>query len=516
MKDVLSDRSVGSAPVTSLLTAETLGMTAAMVDDLCYLRRALLAAEIPFLLIRTERDRPAIAVDAAFRPAVRNVLVEAIADGFASADIDQHIVAFGGRADTEYGVELEFWDLRGEPARCPRPNALTRVSFDLGDIEAVTIRLLGCEWPTLIGMFDTHVGDVGFDIDIVFSWVDGSDPEFRARRATLLAKAVVGEGDEADARIRQIDELKYALRSVHRYAPWIRRIFIATDSAVPQWLLDDPKVTVVRAVEHFSDPACLPTYNSHAVESQLHHIDGLSEHFLYSNDDMFFARPVRPSMFFTAGGVSKFIEATTRIGPGENNERRSGFENAARVNRQLLHGRFGQVITRHLEHTPAPLRRSVLRELEAEFADDFARTQASRFRSSTDISVTNSLYHYYALLTGKAVQQESALMRYVDTTTRAGLELLDGLAARRDVDFFCLNDGSFPEVVEAHRMAAVSQFLSDYFPDPAPWERVSEQARRRSESSAHLGRMNALGSSHELSRYPLDAPSTAELESGAA
>ena len=121
-------------------------------------------------------------------------------------------------------------------------------------------------------MFTPHTSDVTFDIDMVFSWVDGSDPEFRARRAAQMSEVVVGEGDEAEARIRQIDELKYALRSVNMFAPWVRRIFVATDSVLPSWLAEHPKITIVRATEHFSDPAALPTYNSHAVESQLQNI----------------------------------------------------------------------------------------------------------------------------------------------------------------------------------------------------------------------------------------------------
>ncbi|RZH81155.1 sugar phosphotransferase, partial [Staphylococcus aureus] len=100
-----------------------------------------------------------------------------------------------------------------------------------------------------------------------------------------------------------------------------------------------------------------------------------------------------------------------------NNPARSGFENAARVNRQLLFDRFGQVITRHLEHTAVPLRKSVLIEMEREFPEEFARTAASPFRSDTDISVTNSFYHYYALMTGRAVPQEKAKVLYVDTTS---------------------------------------------------------------------------------------------------
>ena len=78
------------------------------------------------------------------------------------------------------------------------------------------------------------------------------------------------------------------------YAPWVRRIFIATDSERPAWLADHPKVTIVRSEEFFADTSVLPIHNSHAVEAQLHRIEGLAEHFLYSNDDMFFGRPVEP------------------------------------------------------------------------------------------------------------------------------------------------------------------------------------------------------------------------------
>lgn len=159
-----------------------------------------------------------------------------------------------------------------------------------------------------------------------------------------------------------------------------------------------------------------------------------------------------------------------RIGLGESDLERSGFENSARVNRRLLRGRFGRMITRHLEHAPTPLRKSVLHELETQFPDEFAATQASMFRASTNISVTNSLYHYYALMTGRAVQQLDARVKYVDTTQRAGLASLVRLLKRRNYDFFCLNDNSFPEVPADERAAVVGRFLQRYFGIPAPWE----------------------------------------------
>ena len=44
--------------------------------------------------------------------------------------------------------------------------------------------------------------------------------------------------------------------------------------------------------------------------------------------------------------------------------------------------------------------------MEHEFPEEFAKTAASRFRAADNISVTNSLYHYYALLTGRAVHPD--------------------------------------------------------------------------------------------------------------
>lgn len=477
----------------------------AQIEDLVFLRKTLNRADIPYLLIRSHKNRPAIAVDIALRSAVEQALATAcatepmyaktldgvnispvlLADGRLSAAADarnlrlyrRRITPGGFRYGAAFGVDLQFWAFGETMIECPVANSLTRQALPRAEVTPATVKLYGYKWPTLAGMFSPHASDVTFDIDLVFSWVDGNDPEFRARRAAQLSGQVVGEGDDAEARIRQIDELKYALRSVNMFAPWIRRIFIATDSTPPPWLAEHPKITIVPAVEHFSDPAALPTYNSHAVESQLHHIPDLSEHFLYSNDDMFFGRPVDAGMFFSPGGVSRFIESKIRIGLGANDPTRSGFENAARVNRRLLFERFGQVITRHLEHTAAPLRKSVLLEMEREFPQDFARTQASAFRSCTDISVTNSFYHYYALMTGRAVQQEKAKVQYVNTTTQAGLALLPELRKKRRHHFFCLNDSSFPEVSAAERADRVVNFLERYFPIPAPWEKVASECQ---------------------------------------
>lgn len=370
-------------------------------------------------------------------------------------------------------VRLEFWRTEDGVVHAPRANALTRRVFVAADVEHVTVEREGRAWTTLRGMFDLQPDEIDFPIDMVFSWVDGSSSEFQRQRAAQMAEYVVGEGDDGPARFRHVDELRYALRSVHLYAPWVRRIFIATDSPAPAWLRDDPKVTIVRSEEFFADPSVLPTHNSHAVEAQLHRIEGLAEHFLYSNDDMFFARPVGPELFFTAAGVSKFVECPVRIGTGPSLAHRSGHDNALRVNRALLEDRFGRVILRDLEHCAAPLRRSVMRELEGAFPADIARTAASRFRSATDVSVTNSLYHYFALMTGRAIATTVPRVRYVQTTMAASLGEMQRLERQGDVDMFCLNDGGAQELPEQLRVQTLRATLERMFPIPAPWERAT-------------------------------------------
>ncbi|MDY0892827.1 stealth conserved region 3 domain-containing protein [Frigoribacterium sp. CFBP9030] len=488
-----------------------------MIEDLLYLRRVLDEADVPYLLVRGNDIRPVIAIDIVHREAFVTAMVEASATEpfYAKAGKSRAVLVVEGGLDVEaerifkiyrprvepigrlrYGagtaVQVEFWIVTDDEILAPTENALMRTALPRDEAVEGTVERFGLEWPTLAHMFDDHATDITFEIDLIFSWVDGNSVEYQRARAAQAKRHVVGEGDDAPARFRQIDELKYALRSVYMFAPWVRTIYIATDSPVPEWLGDHPRVRVVRSEEFFSDLSYLPTHNSQAVESQLHHIEGLSEHFLYSNDDMFFGRPVAPSMFFSPGSVTKFIEADTRIGLGLNNPERSGFENAARVNRRLLQQRFGRVTTRHLEHTAAPLRRSVMYELEHEFADDFAATAASPFRAKENISVTNSLYHYYSLMTGRAIVQENARVSYIDTTMVSGLASLSDLLKKRSDDFFCLNDGSFPEVSDEERTATVTDFLERYYPFAAPWEqaemdRVARESAEQDRRSLRAG-----------------------------
>jgi hypothetical protein len=487
---------------------DTLTPTEAERDDLLTVAAAIEAAGVEVMLVRDANRRPKLVVDTAHaEPALAALRDPELGPVYLKARGEEPVPAhsvtpsrnaveayavFRPRTSAEgsyrYGAalapRLELWRFGAETVEAPRPSALTRRTFAAADLDVVEVERYGRRWRTVAGMFDPHPDEFTEDVDMVFSWVDGSSSEFQRQRAARMKGYVVGDGDDNAARYRQVDELRYALRSVHMYAPWVRRIFIATDSPTPEWLADHPKVTIVRSEEFFADPSVLPTHNSHAVEAQLHRIPGLAEHFLYSNDDMFFGRPVTPELFFSGAGISRFVESGIRIGSGPAHADRSGHDNGLRVNRALLKERFGRVITLDLEHCATPLRRSVAYELEREFAEDYARTAASRFRSATDISVTNSLYHYYALATGRAVITTEPRTRYVQTTQLDSLRRMERLVTGRDTDMFCLNDGSVPEIPEEVRVPALRACLERYFPVAAPWEKDAVSAGSAAASSA--------------------------------
>lgn len=106
--------------------------------------------------------------------------------------------------------------------------------------------------------------------------------------------------DVSASRFEDNEELRYSLRSVEKHAPWVRHIFIVTNGQIPSWLnLDNPRVTVVTHQDIFLNHSHLPTFSSPAIEAHIHRIPGLSQKFIYLNDDVMFGKDVWPDDFYT-------------------------------------------------------------------------------------------------------------------------------------------------------------------------------------------------------------------------
>ena len=97
---------------------------------------------------------------------------------------------------------------------------------------------------------------------------------------------------------------KYCFRCAEKFVPWIGSIYLVVQSKsqVPSWL-NTEQVKVAPFIEDFIPAEHLPVFNSQAIEMFLWNIPGLSEKFLYSNDDIYFVGPMKPEDFFEGDKV---------------------------------------------------------------------------------------------------------------------------------------------------------------------------------------------------------------------
>lgn len=137
-------------------------------------------------------------------------------------------------------------------------------------------------------------------IDFVVTWVDGNDLAWREEH-NHYAKLEHKEVDNIDVRFRDWDNLKFWFRGVEQFAPWVNKIYFVTYGHLPEWLnTDNPKLQIVKHTD-FIPKEYLPTFNSFVIEYFFHKIEGLSEYFVYFNDDMFLIDHVTSSRFFRKG-----------------------------------------------------------------------------------------------------------------------------------------------------------------------------------------------------------------------
>lgn len=141
-----------------------------------------------------------------------------------------------------------------------------------------------------------------YPIDIVYLWCDSHDETWNALCNDTAKKCNVRLRNSANGpcRYSSHDELRYSLRSVETYAPWIRNIFILVDedAKLPQWLnVDNPRLHVIRH-STIMPQEYLPCFSSVTIEYHICNIPALSEHFLYANDDMLFLNHVKRDFFF--------------------------------------------------------------------------------------------------------------------------------------------------------------------------------------------------------------------------
>lgn len=312
-----------------------------------------------------------------------------------------------------------------------------------------------------------------FDIDIVYLWVDGSDEAWLSKRTKALSQ-VTGLEIEAtsSARTSDNDELRFSLRSIDKYAPWIRKIYIVTDEQRPGWLnQNNPKIEIID-IRQILPPEALPCYNSVVIEYFLYKIPDLAEHFIYANDDMFIQKELEPGFFFdkTDGFPiirlqrsfsNKYIKSISSSLNINNNVYRRTINNAA----LLVEREYGKYYSGTPHHNIDAYLKSDNRELvEDIFNKEINAVIGNHFRTEDDIQ--RVIFQYYALASKRGVK------KYV--TRRESLRIrihkpdfMDYIE-KYNPYLFCLNDSH--RASDADRLR-IKPFLEQLYPDKSGYEK---------------------------------------------
>jgi glycosyltransferase involved in cell wall biosynthesis len=485
--------------------------------NLALAANTLEGAAIPYMVVRDHMVRHSVAVHRSYQQAVFKALAERYQDEAVYASVLNEaqktvataLAALIGKYSEDpcsgisvyqsvvspsrtlrlgavYGCLITFWDDEPDDTGYLKGPSRTLIGdrVPLSAMRRTPMSLGGRSYPTIVPFGQTLHGDIDFPVDAVYTWVNGADVAWLERKNSVLAGLGMDTQDAATsaARFRDRDELRYSLRSIDMYAPWIRNIYIVTDKQDPKWLdLSHPRVRVVDHTEIFGDRGALPTYNSHAIESQLHHIEGLAEHFLYFNDDVFLGRTVQPGMFFLGNGQARHFMSPTAvpISPSSNEDEFN--IGAAKNNRALIERSFGQTLVHSFLHAPHPLRRSVLADIERDFEQEIAVAASNQLRDHSDVSVASSLHHYYGFHTLRSVPG-SISCGFVNVGLSEHGPRLQRILAARPHDVFCLNDFHDGDVPEEEQDAILTAFLPSYFPVASQFETGSTRNRR-----AHAG-----------------------------
>lgn len=307
-------------------------------------------------------------------------------------------------------------------------------------------------------------------IDVVYTWVDDAWPGYM----DMLRRHSTTRHDLNPNRTRDnLNILKYSLRSLARYLPWARQVYVVScRPQVPPWL----NPSAVRIVHHdeFMPAQHLPTFSSFAIVANLHRLPGLSRRFVYVEDDRLFGRDVTPADFFTDEGVLVYEALRgTPAGDRQATKDASPWNLALAYSNALLDARFGRKRRPQLKFAPLAVDRRSWCEMIDTWPEAFARTSGSRFRAPATVAPEH-LYPHFMLETGRGLRvARTTMVRHawyqplnnVATLQRAGLARLRWLAPK----FACLND-NFGAHPRSAAVSVVRRELDRWFPAPSPFE----------------------------------------------
>ena len=260
------------------------------------------------------------------------------------------------------------------------------------------------------------------DIDFVVTWVNMDDPEWQNEFAKYSGNSNNTKNGVSKARFRDYGFLKYWFRGIEKFAHWVRKIHFVTSGQKPEWLDENnPKIHLVNHKD-FIPAEFLPTYNSVVIERYMYRISGLSDHFVYFNDDFYIINHITPERFFKNGlpcDIAVFdynpawsqwyvrIKNNIKIINRHCNKKEvmerwhdkwfdKSYGSKARWNYLLRF--YNKFITLRVPHNAQPYLKKTFEEVWAAAGKELTETSSNRFRALTDY--TPELFRIWQICNG--------------------------------------------------------------------------------------------------------------------
>lgn len=319
-------------------------------------------------------------------------------------------------------------------------------------------------------------------IDAVILSVNPHDPEWLESFSTYCSI----KNPKEHCRYRYFHTLQYLFRGIEQNMPWIRKIHfvVSQPSQIPEWLDTDNKKINIVYHKDFMPAELLPTFNTCQIELFLYRIKGLSEHFVYFNDDMYPIKPLKQDAFFTADGKARMVSYQRSY------KRNSLFRKMLWNNVEILNKQFPHFIGCAYDHLTHNLIKSIFQELvEREYDGIIERFKGSRTRSERDVTI-------------QLVKDYQALKNMVETPIwngkRIDLEDGKGISVPDNCEIVCFNDNEKLKKDFERIEREVIYFLQRVLPTKSSFEKKDWFIDKNTPILANLEEIMACGCSKDL------------------
>ena len=308
-------------------------------------------------------------------------------------------------------------------------------------------------------------------IDLVVPMVFPQDLEWQELYARYKGN---GRAAMRHVRYRSWGTEELLVRCCMKYLPWLRRIYIllAQESQKKSLPLPPPvegvKGPEIEIVYHrdFIPEKYLPCFSSPCIEMFLHRIPGLSEHFIYANDDMFPLSPMREEDFFQPAAPSNSPGEAPSDSPGggENGvlaclhfkeavfpAKPSMFERKCMYQLNMIGAPFGKHYSKtwiETGHSFAPILKSSCQEVWRRHGEEIIRYLSPLKRN--DRSYNHYIYLLYQYFAGLSVDH-APRMQYIGKKTPTAQ--LPAILLDPHAGIVCLNDNE--DIADWERRAKV-------------------------------------------------------------